>query len=59
MSIVYTYKRGQSKTNQLAFVAEPKNKQARDLMRSLQSHRLVYAKWRGGKLVKAVYEGVI
>jgi len=38
---------------------EPKNKQARDFLRSLQTHRLVYAKWRGGKIVKAIFEGVI
>lgn len=44
--------------NQLSIVVEYKNKATESFFKSVSTQRLVYAKWRGGKLVKAIYEGV-
>lgn len=44
--------------NQLSLIVEFKNKSTESFFKSVQNERLVYAKWRGGKLVKAIYEGV-
>jgi hypothetical protein len=44
--------------NLLGYVFEAENLETQVFFKSIQRHRLIYAKYRGGRVVKALYEEI-